>query len=71
MPHTETSSRVDWIASSCRLLAATAQEFRETKPFAGLTIGTAIHLEPKTAALLTTLKAGGTGQRDRATHWQV
>jgi adenosylhomocysteinase len=54
-----TLSRVDWITSNCRLLAATAQEFRETKPFDGLSIGTAIHLEPKTAALLTTLKAGG------------
>lgn len=59
MPATENPGRVDWIASSCRLLAATAAEFRSTQPFAGLTIGTAIHLEPKTAALLTTLKAGG------------
>ena len=59
MPTTETASRIDWIGRSCRLLAATAQEFSNTRPFAGLTIGTAIHLEPKTAALLKTLKAGG------------
>ncbi len=30
-----------------------------TLPFAGLTIGTGIHLEPKTVALLLTLRAGG------------
>jgi adenosylhomocysteinase len=59
MPGTETGSRIDWIGSSCRLLGATAAEFSRTRPFAGLTIGTAIHLEPKTAALLMTLKAGG------------
>ncbi|GES42578.1 S-adenosyl-L-homocysteine hydrolase [Rhizobium dioscoreae] len=52
-------SRIDWVARSCRLLAATTAEFRDTKPFAGLTIGTGIHLEPKTVALLMTLRAGG------------
>ena len=30
-----------------------------TRPFDGLVIGTGIHLEPKTAALLLTLRAGG------------
>jgi len=59
MPLTETKTRIDWIAASCRLLQATAAEFARTAPFAGLTIGTAIHLEPKTAALLMTLQAGG------------
>ncbi len=54
-------SRIDWVARSCRLLAATAAEFRDTRPFAGLTIGTGIHLEPKTVALLMTLRAGGAG----------
>ncbi|MDL2402792.1 adenosylhomocysteinase [Rhizobium mayense] len=52
-------SRIDWVARSCRLLAATAAEFSQTRPFAGLTIGTGIHLEPKTVALLMTLRAGG------------
>jgi adenosylhomocysteinase len=59
MPTTETKTRIEWIASSCRLLQATAAEFAQSQPFAGLTIGTAIHLEPKTAALLMTLRAGG------------
>src|ERR1700722_11648748 len=59
MSSAEIKTRVDWIASSCRLLQAIAAEFAQTLPFADLTIGTAIHLEPKTAALLTTLQAGG------------
>lgn len=53
------ADRIEWIASGCQLLAAIAKEYSQTRPFAGLTIGTAIHLEPKTAALLMTLKAGG------------
>ncbi len=52
-------SRIEWVRSNCRLLAAIATEFRETVPFAGLTIGTGIHLEPKTVALLLALRDGG------------
>ncbi|NLS02494.1 adenosylhomocysteinase [Rhizobium sp. P32RR-XVIII] len=55
----KTATRIDWIGSSCRLLRATAMEFAETRPFEGLSIGTGIHLEPKTVALLMTLRAGG------------
>lgn len=61
MDQSSSLSRIDWVARSCRLLAATAAEFRDTRPFAGLTIGTGIHLEPKTVALLMTLRAGGAG----------
>lgn len=52
-------SRFDWVASSARLLAQTGDEFERTKPFDGLRIGTGIHLEPKTAALLMVLRRGG------------
>jgi adenosylhomocysteinase len=52
-------SRIEWVRSNCRLLQAISSEFTETGPFRGLTIGTGIHLEPKTVALLLTLKAGG------------
>ena len=52
-------SRIDWVAENCALLASLTDEFRKTLPFEGLTIGTGIHLEPKTVALLTTLRAGG------------
>ena len=55
----KSATRIDWIGNSCRLLKATAAEFERTLPFAGLSIGTGIHLEPKTVALLMTLRAGG------------
>src|SRR5436305_13186555 len=51
--------RIEWVIERCRLLQAIGAEFDETKPFAGLTIGTGIHLEPKTVALLLTLQRGG------------
>jgi adenosylhomocysteinase len=52
-------SRIEWVLSSCRLLAAIGDEFEVTQPFEGLRIGTGIHLEPKTVALLLTLQRGG------------
>ena len=51
--------RIEWVIDRCRLLQAIGAELDETKPFAGLTIGTGIHLEPKTVALLLTLQRGG------------
>jgi len=53
------TSRIDWVRGNCRLLRAIAEEFAATQPFRGQTIGTGIHLEPKTVALLLTLKEGG------------
>jgi len=52
-------SRFEWVADSARLLNATGEEFERTRPFQGLRIGTGIHLEPKTAALLMVLSRGG------------
>jgi adenosylhomocysteinase len=52
-------SRFEWVSESCRLLQQTGEEFDRTQPFKGLRIGTGIHLEPKTAALLMVLKRGG------------
>src|SRR5438552_4476797 len=51
-------SRIDWVIGSCRLLAAIGDEFERTRPFEGRRIGTGIHLEPKTVALLLTLVRG-------------
>src|SRR5580658_4822654 len=53
------TSRIEWVRGNCRLLSAIAAEFARTRPFAGLAIGTGIHLEPKTVALLLTLAQGG------------
>ncbi|MFD6337701.1 adenosylhomocysteinase [Streptomyces sp. NPDC060210] len=50
---------MEWVTSSCRLLASTAVDFERERPFAGLRIGAAIHLEPKTATLLLVLARGG------------
>jgi adenosylhomocysteinase len=51
--------RIEWVIESCRLLAQIREEFERTQPFDGLRIGTGIHLEPKTVALLLTLAQGG------------
>ncbi|MEC8037393.1 MAG: adenosylhomocysteinase [Pseudomonadota bacterium] len=56
---TRSRSRIEWVADHCALLSQITDEFRQTRPFDGLTIGTGIHLEPKTVALLMTLRAGG------------
>jgi adenosylhomocysteinase len=53
------STRIDWVREHCRLLRAISAEFARTRPFDGLTIGTGIHLEAKTVALLLTLRDGG------------
>jgi adenosylhomocysteinase len=53
------STRIDWVAEHCRLLRSISAEFKDTLPFRGLTIGTGIHLEAKTVALLLTLRDGG------------
>lgn len=54
-----TATRIDWVREHCQLLRGIAAEFARTRPFAGLTIGTGIHLEAKTVALLLTLRDGG------------
>ena len=53
------STRIDWVREHCRLLRVISAEFRQTRPFGGLTIGTGIHLEAKTVGLLLTLRDGG------------
>jgi adenosylhomocysteinase len=52
-------TRIEWVGENTRLLLAIAREFAQSQPFAGKTIGTGIHLEPKTVALLLTLQSGG------------
>jgi adenosylhomocysteinase len=52
-------TRIEWVIRQCRLLASIGAEFERTRPFAGLTIGTGIHLEAKGVALMLTLRRGG------------
>jgi adenosylhomocysteinase len=51
--------RIEWVIENCRLLAGIGEELERTRPFDGLRIGTGIHLEPKTVALLLALIRGG------------
>ena len=52
-------SRVNWIRSRMQLLRNVQEVFEREKPFKNKTIGVSLHLEPKTAVLLETLKIGG------------
>ena len=52
-------SMVNWIRSRMQLLRNVQETFKWEKPFSNKTIGVSLHLEPKTAVLLETLKVGG------------
>ena len=51
--------KIRWAEMHQRLLHRLRVQFSETKPFAGLTIGMCLHVEPKTAVLCYVLQAGG------------
>ena len=51
--------KIEWVAQYMPVLAAIRKQFEKDKPFAGMTIGMALHVEAKTANLVSTLAAGG------------
>jgi len=51
--------RIDWARAHMPLLRELEAELSSTKPFAGMTIGICLHIEPKTAVLATALASGG------------
>jgi adenosylhomocysteinase len=51
--------KIEWAAQYMPVLAAIREQFIKEKPFAGMTIGMALHVEAKTANLVSTLAAGG------------
>lgn len=51
--------KIRWAELHQRLLRRLRTQFRATQPFAGLTIGMCLHVEPKTAVLCSVLQAGG------------
>ena len=51
--------KIEWAAQYMPVLAAIKKRFAREKPFAGMTIGMALHVEAKTANLVSTLAAGG------------
>jgi len=51
--------KIEWAAQYMPVLAAIKKQFVKEKPFEGMTIGMALHVEAKTANLVSTLAAGG------------
>ena len=51
--------RVDWVFSHMPVLQRIRADYAREQPFKGLTVAICLHLEPKTANLGLTIKAGG------------
>jgi adenosylhomocysteinase len=51
--------KIEWAAQYMPVLAAIKKQFAKDKPFAGMTVGMALHVEAKTANLVSALAAGG------------
>jgi len=51
--------KIEWAVQFMPVLAAITKQFEKEKPFAGMTIGMALHVEAKTANLVSALAAGG------------
>ena len=51
--------RIKWVQRHMPVLEKIKKEFRDKKPLEGITIGSCLHLEPKTINLGLTLMEGG------------
>ncbi len=51
--------KLDWARAHMPVLSLIESEFKERRPFAGLKIGMALHVEAKTGILALTLREGG------------
>ncbi len=51
--------KIEWAEKHMKVIARIRDEFRKSKPFRGLKIGMALHVEAKTAVLVLTLIDGG------------
>ena len=65
--------KIEWVQKHMPVLEHIKEEYTETQPFKGITIGSCLHLEPKTINLGLTLMAGGaevamTGCNPLSTH---
>ncbi|MEE1334954.1 adenosylhomocysteinase [Methanobrevibacter sp.] len=65
--------KIEWVQKHMPVLESIKKEYEETQPFKGITIGSCLHLEPKTINLGLTLMAGGaevamTGCNPLSTH---
>lgn len=55
----EGERKIQWAKQHMPVLNLIRERFKEEKPFKGITIGMALHLEAKTAVLAETLMEGG------------
>ncbi len=55
----EGNARLDWAEMHMPVLAMVRERFIKERPFSGLRVGMALHVEAKTGVLALTLKAGG------------
>ena len=55
----EGEKKIKWVQRHMPVLETIKKQFKEEKPFEGITIGSCLHLEPKTINLGLTLQAGG------------
>ena len=65
--------KIEWVQKHMPVLEHIKAEYEDTQPFKGITIGSCLHLEPKTINLGLTLMAGGaevamTGCNPLSTH---
>ena len=72
----EGQRKMDWARQHMPIMAALREEFEADQPFAGETVGMAMHVEAKTAVLTEVLAAGGaevaiTGCNPLSTHDDV
>ena len=51
--------KIAWAGQYMPVLSSIRERFSEERPFAGMTVGMALHVEAKTAVLVETLAAGG------------
>ena len=51
--------KIEWARQYMPVLSAIREEFTREKPFKGMVIGMALHVEAKTANLVTALASGG------------
>jgi len=51
--------KIEWVKSNMPLLSGLEEEFKKTKPFAGVKVSLSVHLEAKTAYLCEVLASGG------------
>ncbi len=55
----EGKKKIEWAGQNMPVLAQVAEEFRQTKPLKGITIGACLHVTSETANLIRTFLAGG------------